>query len=512
MDIKKLTIDTSRFGWDEVTSVNRVSLTPAGCAVDMGDGSERAEYVCQDYIINKLGRPHRNVSIMYTYYPKDKDWPQRISEAHADMKIDYQWDFPYDDYPIYEGGIGRDHSGEPFQQMRDIRKHGEDVVLTITIDCSLEDEYLIQIAKDMRTFGRIRLRINHECAGTWFTHNQRYTYKEIADFFVRFHNIIKEYAPNVTTVFCSGFITEEGKMEQEDDFIEAFKVADVWSGDRYMALHAAWPFEICEKDSDRCYYQSVDSMKILFRDTVARLREINGGVHKPFSASEFNIDGDVTGPVLQGQGLIAFMKYLRDEKPDWFNSMAYYQFRDRGRLGLELEDPNNSGVGIEQPVLREYKEMIKDDYFNPGIKVIEELSSNLTEGSLNKSEKMSDIRMRWGGAEDSDGLELKVRLEKEPVFFDMLLPKEMNLMISVNGRWFYKSPGVSIIDVMPAFYEEGSREVKPGEEISVLVFAPPADGENPETERSDWAENYYTVLSELPKFRIRYEANGVIEV
>ena len=54
--------------------IKKVKLTPAACGLDLGDGSERAEYVNQDYILNTLGRPHRNIGIMYTYYPKDKEW------------------------------------------------------------------------------------------------------------------------------------------------------------------------------------------------------------------------------------------------------------------------------------------------------------------------------------------------------------------------------------------------------------------------------------------------------
>ena len=37
----------------------------AKCAVDLGDGSERGEYVNQDYILQILGRPHRSISLMY---------------------------------------------------------------------------------------------------------------------------------------------------------------------------------------------------------------------------------------------------------------------------------------------------------------------------------------------------------------------------------------------------------------------------------------------------------------
>ena len=68
-------------------NLKRITLNPARCGLDLGDGSERAEYVNQDYILNVLGRPHRNIGIMYTYYPKDKEWPQRISEACKDMEI-----------------------------------------------------------------------------------------------------------------------------------------------------------------------------------------------------------------------------------------------------------------------------------------------------------------------------------------------------------------------------------------------------------------------------------------
>ena len=537
MDIKKIKIDISKFGTEAVTGAREIHLTPACCALDLGDGSERGEYVNQDYILNKLGRPHRGISLMYTYYPKDKEWPARSSEAHPEMEVKGQWEYPYDDYFTYGGGIGGSRDADVFEQMRDVRRHGQDVILTLTIDCSLADEHLIQIAKDLRSFGRMRLRINHECAGDWFTHNKRFSRKEIADFFVRFHRIIKEYAPNVSTVFCSGMVGDDGKMEYEEDFLEAFKTADVWSADQYLALHYGWPFDICEKeDFEKSFaFYTVEQYIEKAEATTSRLAKLNGGVAKPFTASEFNTDGDVTGPRTQGAGLLDFAKYLKENKPSWYNSMSMYQFRDRGRLGLEIEDPNNPLVGIEQPLLEDYKKVLQDEYFQPGIEEIrsidlkeslvdnfleeqcadgenkessdKEIKIKITETS-NGREKILDspIKLRWGGAEDSDGVELKVKLEKEPVFFEMKLPKEMNLMVSVYGRWFYKSSGVEIIDVMPAFFGKDAKPAVPGEDISILLFAPPADGENPDTGADDWAENYYTELSELPKLRIRYEA------
>ena len=58
---------------------SKVILKPAQCAVDLGDGSERADYVNQDYVLGKMARPHRSINLMYCYYPYDKGWPQRAS-------------------------------------------------------------------------------------------------------------------------------------------------------------------------------------------------------------------------------------------------------------------------------------------------------------------------------------------------------------------------------------------------------------------------------------------------
>ena len=149
-----------------------VHLGAAKYAVDIGDGSERGEYVNQDYIINKLGRPHRAVSLMYCYYPLDKEFPGRISEVMKDANVTFQWDYPYDDYFTYKGGLEGDRTGEPFTYMRDVRRHGQDVNLTLTVDPNVSDEQLIAIAKDLRTFGRMFLRINHEATGNWFSFNK----------------------------------------------------------------------------------------------------------------------------------------------------------------------------------------------------------------------------------------------------------------------------------------------------------------------------------------------------
>lgn len=468
----------------------KINLGPAKCALDLGDGSERAEYVNQDYIINRLGRPHRNINLMYTYYPNDSQWPQRISVACHDMEVKYQWDYPYDDYFPYGGGIGGNPQNEPFTFIRDIRKHGQDVTLTLTIDCSVTDDHLIKIAEDLKNFGRIRLRINHECVGDWFTHNRRFSYKEIGAFFVRFHKIIKNTAPNVQTVFCAGFAkNEDGKMEHEEEFLEAYRAADVWSCDCYLALHFNWPYSVCEKDGGGYNFSTVDYYYDRLKNTAERLKYLNNGKLKPFVVSEFNTDGDVAGSCRQGESVKRFARKFRDNNAGWFTGFTLYQFRDRGRLGLEMENPNNPDTGIEQPLMNDYKELLNDPYFMPKI--------------TDEEETVLPAVLRWGSSEDAEGLAIKIRFEQTPTFCEINFDEPLNLMMELNGTWFYKAPHVKTIDLMPAFFK---KPIENNTELAIKIFAPPATGENIPEQSEDWALNYYTNFTQIPKFRIRYEA------
>ncbi len=467
----------------------KVHMGKAHFGLDLSDGSERGEYVDQDYIIRKLGRPHRNVNLMYTYYPKDEQWPARISEACKDMEVNFAWDYPYDDYFPY------DADGEPFESMKDVRRHGQDITLTLTIDCSLEDEYLVKIARQLRPYGRMRIRINHECTGDWFTHNKRFSFKEIAEFFVRFSKIIHREAPNIKTIFCAGMATEDGgEVEHEEDMLIAYKEADVWSADKYLALNYGWPYDIAEKgDGGRNTFTPTDTCFRQCMYTSQRLRKMTGD-DKPFVMSELNADGDVTGPLHQGEVVNKFARRIRDEKADWFEAFTFYQFRDRGRLGLEIEDPNNKNAGIPQPILEEYKELLNDPYFMPAMEISDETELPFT--------------FRWGGAEDADGMAIKLKFEKSPEFCEIYFEEEISLMLELNGHWFYKAPGTKCVDMMGAFFDA---PIADNTEMELKIFATPADGTNPETDKDDWAINYYATMTKMPKIRIRYEPVSVVE-
>ncbi len=468
--------------------MKQLHMGPAACALDLGDGSERAEYVNQDYILHKLGRPHRAVNIMYTYYPHDKEWPARISEAWKDHEVSFQWDYPYDDYFPY------DVNGQPFEQMKDIRRHGQDVLLTLTLDCGLSDEELRGVARQLRPYGRMMIRINHECCGTWFQHNKRYTYEQVGAFFVRFAGIIREEAPNVRTIFCGGWGQADGTVEREEAFKDCYAAADIWSCDTYLALHYAWPYGVAEIGGEGFTVDSVQGKAELFYLTIKRASEL-AGERKPMITAEFNTDGDVTGPRMQGESVVRFAHYWRDNRVDWFKAISMYQFRDRGRLGLEIEDPNNKGVGIEQPMLKQYRdEVLHDPYFMPAFEEGDEVSF--------------PAEMRWGGSEDADGLAFPIHFEKNPEFCEMTVAQEIGLMVELNGRWFHKAPGTKTIDLMSAFFD---KPIDAPCTLTMKLFAPPADGLNVDDGSADWAINYRATLNEAPKMRIRYEVPGMVE-
>lgn len=472
--------------------IKSVHLGPANFALDLSDGSERGEYVNQDYILRTLGRPHRNINLMYTYYPHDKEWPGRISKVLADKKVNFAWDYPYDDYFPYDTKTG---DPNPIECMKDVRRHGQDVTLTLTIDCSLSDDELREVARDFKPFGRMRIRINHECIGDWFTHNKRFSCAEIAEFYVRFANIIREEAPNVKCIFCAGFAETEGApVDKEEDLLPAYKAADIWSADRYLALHFGWPYDIAEKDDNgrHCFYK-LDEVYKKFYYTYERMKAVTGQ-DKPMVISELNADGDVVGAFHQGDAVKRFLYRIRDDKASWFTAGTMYQFRDRGRLGLEIEDPNNSSVGIPQPMMKDYKEIMNDPYFMPELSTGEELSL--------------PVMLRWGGAEDSDGIAIPLHFDRTPEFCELTFEEELSLMMELNGYWFYKAPGTKCVDLMSAFYE---KPIDDNTDLTLKIFATPPDGLNVDDGSNDWNINYYATMTKLPDIRIRFEPVSVIE-
>lgn len=487
--------------------MNKVLLSPATCALDMGDGSERGLYVNQDYILQKLKKFHRGISLMYTYYPNDKEWPTRACKINLGRESTGAWDSPYENYFPYRGGREGLRDGEPFNFMKEIRRHGMDVVLTLTIDPHLKEEDIILLAKDLRPYGRLLLRVNHECTGDWFCYTKRATYQEIADFFVMTCRVMHKYAPNVKMILCAGMYQKsDGKLEMEDIFLEAHKAADIWSGDNYLSLHWGWPNDQVSKETSNYARYSVKEVYYKCKMTYKRLREITGQ-NKPMVLSELNADGDVAGPFAQSRMMQEFMELLHKDKEKWLSAFTYYQFRDDGRLGLEVTDPNNSDVGIEQPIMGMYREQLHREFFSQKIK---------------KGESFTEfpLLLRWGGAEDAEGVEDSVRLSKTPVQFELHFPgklEALNMLIEFMGWHFYKAPGTKMVDLMPYFFDSANAVKKPTT-FKLHYFLPPADGMNRpqkgakpagdpyEAKDGDWLYNYYAELPGLPEVVVKEKA------
>jgi hypothetical protein len=427
-----------------------------------------------------LGRPHRSINLMYCYYPLDNGWPGRASETFK-RTADFAWAYPYDDYFPYQGGPTGNTKGEPFGQIRDVRRHGSDVTLTLTVDCRVPDSHLRQIARELKPFGRLRLRINHECDGNWFAFNKRYDYKTVAGFFVRFHGIVKAVAPEIQTVCCFGSVDwATGKLIHIDDLAPMLECADVWSIDKYLALHWGWPHDVCETDRKgpwKCEGADLvwKEMHLIYEEFVRRARR-----EKPLEICEFNYDGDVYGGLAQAKELRIFYDRVRRRKPRFLKGITYYQFRDRGRLGLEQEDPNNRDVGVPEPFLDQYRKIVHDPYFSPG----EEWKRQPADARL---------LMEWRAADDSGGLGWKVRLKRLPSFLELRFPAAANLLVRVAGDWFFKKPGVEWVDATKA--ASGMRR---GGTVPVAVFAPPPDGANGSS------STVRTLLKRAPEVRIRY--------
>lgn len=122
---------------------------------------------------------------------------------------------------------------------------------------------------------------------------------------------------------------------------------------------------------------------------------------------------------------------------------------------------------------------------------------------LNEAEEVTlPATLRWGSAEDAEGIAIPIKFEKTPEFCEVTFEEELNLMMELNGRWFYKAPGTKTVDMMSAFFET---PIEPGAELSLKIFAPPASGENDPAQGEDWAVNYYTTITKMPELRIRYE-------
>ena len=135
--------------------------------------------------------------------------------------------------------------------------------------------------------------------------------------------------------------------------------------------------------------------------------------------------------------------------------------------------------------MQTYKKIIHSSRFLPALTQHEETELPIT--------------LRWGNSEDAEGFGIPVHFDGDPCFCELYFEDDSNLIIELNGRWFYKAPETKFVDLMPAFYED---HLSGSTDMLLRIFAPPATGEN-DTSTEDGLFNYYYTLRKIPEIHIR---------
>lgn len=309
----------------------------------LSNGSERGDYVDCVEMQRSFASPHDGVQLMKTYYPSDPKWNNRarISRAHPNAASSYAWDHDYDDYWPLDFDVQDGHSE---RQLRQVKLIGADVHLTLTLDMSLADDELVGIFTRLINLGTVYLRINHEANGRWFRHHKLHGRKELGDFFVRCHRLIKCHAPNIKTVFSlsadifvgdqvNSIVTRKLAHIEARELQEALGIADYWSLDKYVALNWGWP-HTRPGDSGNFFTGTVETWWRLIEETYLLMIFANGGAMKPLFLHEFNSDSDVVGEAGQAAAITEVYRRIQQSDLPWLEGICFYQYCDEGGLGL----------------------------------------------------------------------------------------------------------------------------------------------------------------------------------
>lgn len=461
--------------------MGQVHLVAPPCSVGITDGSERGDYVPQSHLLRVLGRPHHIVNLMFQYYPDIEGWPtQGINWRGFYRNNSLNKGDGYFPLVLEEGG----RWGQLYlRQIEDVRSHGQEPQLTLTLHTSTSDADLIRIAQSLRPYTPLRIRINHECNGTWFYFNQVSTYKEVSDFFVRFHRILHTHAPGVCTVACwngPGDMLENGPSAEssrgqltEEQLAPMFRIADIVSIDQYFSLHYGWPDPSFDRHrptaSFRIAFETWWQIVEHFHDKICELR----GSDTPIEVHEVNEDADLVGFDGQAQWITRFYNEVLRRKLAWLANVTFYQFRDRGGLGLELENLNDSSQFEALPSLAAYRDAIQNEFFQLRI---ETQPDNPISGA---------VTLRWESSIKAIGIACDYPLPREVEKIRLRCQAASCLLVEHGGEWLRKPPGQTHIHV---------RRKTHSELLRIHVFAVPPDGRNTEPQAYSFTLNETPIL------------------
>jgi hypothetical protein len=449
----------------------------------MSNGSERAAYVPMAHVFKRLRRPHRAVNVMFTYYPFDKGWPKRARFVKPWKPGMHQWDLPFDDYEPFTGVVEGDPDAEALRQFRDVRRFGSDVHLTLTIDLKTPVRQLRAIARALRPYGRLFIRINHECNGFWFQHNKRYSYRQCSRFFVRFHNILREEAPLVRTVLClNGMHDATGEARQmrlrETELNDAVRTADIIGVDRYFSLFTAYP-NAWTGEPGTYYDDTIAGWWKILSACYRLVRDVRGD-RFPYTLPEMNADGDVNGRYGQATRIRQMYDLVRTQKEIPVSALTFYQFRDQGKLGLEREDPETGARAGTYPAMAAYRRAVDHDFYLPGV--------NVQGAAL---QPRPGMKLRWWHSEKAEGLAIKGVRPAGTARLQLIVPRGTYL-VHCNRRWFHVDRAARLcLD----------RVVAPGERFELALFCPPENGENDTAPDGSYRDRYTRTLPGIPEPR-----------
>lgn len=349
--------------------VKQCFLKPNGTAYILNNGSERGDFIDCEKILWSMGRIHDGIQMMKTYYPSDPSWTTegKISKFSKKDGVNFAWGHEYDDYEPYDI---LEPASKTRKQLEQVKQFGADVHLTLTMDMSLTELDLEKIFEPLKNYGKVYLRINHEANGYWFRHNTLHSYKEVADFFVTCHKVVKRISSNIYTVFnvsadafvgdgINNVVTNKDAHLESHELLAAVQAADFWSIDKYVTLNWGWPHT--HPDSSPDYFKgSIDTWWRLVEECYLLMASMNGGHCKPLFIGEFNTDSDVVGQDGQVETIKDVYKRIRLSHYPWLRGISMYQYCDEGGLGLNT---GNQYGYVETPALAAYRtEIHENDY------------------------------------------------------------------------------------------------------------------------------------------------------
>ncbi len=466
-----------------------VRLMAPAIRLALSDGSERSDYLPQAETLMWTGAPHAAINLMASYYPDQPCWPERKlvspevpiynhSLVTAGLEDPALWRDGYSSFVL------TDPHNEVIRQIEDVRRHGQDVRLTLTMGLDTPDEDLALLAERLLPFCPLELRVNHESNGcTWFRFSRNVgnlkgeealrQYQAIAAFFVRAHRVMTAIAPGITFVACYNGpgerATKAGFGPAQLQHLEAEALGAMYaidgtiaSLDQYGSLHYGWPGHSlagCAPIIGRTTHEAHRSFvltphelcELVIRAAQERLSGLRGAPTR-LDLGELDFDEDIHGPVVRAQQVYETYEWIRMH-PELVQSVTFYELTDWGGLGLLRQSGPSDLDHLEpsQPLLDVYRRVLVDPAFRIGS----------TSEDVVRAE---EVAVAWRSAVDAEGLEITW---DGPA-------RKLDLRASYWHRLVFEDSRGSMT------YQHGSERVHdiPAGSVKARLFALPPDGRN----------------------------------